>query len=124
MSIEISTAIRALDSKPRLQILGWLKNPRAYFPPQVYGDLVRDGVCAHLVKGERRCLVDPDKGWIWRIEFEGEDTLGRRIEAVGQQHSNHGTSTGLFLWTWNGARGWGENQGGIAPSYPRVKRDA
>lgn len=86
------------------------------------GYLVRDGVWAHLVKGQRRCLVDPDKGWIWRIEFEGEDSLGRRIEAVGEQQSNHGTSTGLFLWTWNGQEGWGENQGGIPPSAPRVPR--
>ncbi len=86
------------------------------------GYLVRDGVWAHIVSGERRCLVDPDKGWIWRIEFEGRDTLGRTIEAVGEQVSNHGQSTGLFLWTWNGVEGWGENQGGIAPSYPRVKR--
>jgi hypothetical protein len=83
---------------------------------------VRDGVWAHLVRGERRCLVDQDKGWIWRIEFEGEDSLGRRIEAVGEQVSNHGTGTGLFLWKWNGVEGWGENQGGIAPAYPRVKR--
>jgi len=88
------------------------------------GYLLRDGVWAHLVKGERRCLVDPDKGWIWRIEFEGEDALGRRIEAVGEQQSNHGVSTGLFLWSWNGVEGWGENQGGIAPSYRRVPRGA
>jgi len=54
LSIEISTAIRALDSKPRLQILGWLKNPRAYFPPQVYGDLVRDGVCGVLIARKLR----------------------------------------------------------------------
>ena len=86
------------------------------------GYLVRDGVWAHIVRGERRCLVDPDKGWIWRIEFEGEDALGRRIEAVGEQMSNHGTSTGLFHWKWNGVEGWGENQGGIAPSYARVPR--
>ena len=87
------------------------------------GYLVRDGVWAHIVKGERRCLVDPDKGWIWRIEFEGEDALGRRITALGEQMSNHGTSTGLFHWKWNGVEGWGENQGGIAPSYPRVPRE-
>ncbi|HXQ45583.1 MAG TPA: hypothetical protein VN806_03150 [Caulobacteraceae bacterium] len=86
------------------------------------GYLVRDGVWAHLVKGERRCLVDTDHGWIWRIEFEGEDTLGRRVVAVGQQQSNCGIGIGLFRWTWNGAEGWGENQGGVAPSYPRVRR--
>lgn len=86
------------------------------------GYLVRDGVWAHLVEGQRRCLVDPDHGWIWRIEYEGVDTLGRRLEAVGEQVSNHGTATGLFHWKWNGVEGWGENQGGIAPSYPRVRR--
>lgn len=86
------------------------------------GYLVRDGVWAHLVEGERRCLVDPDHGWIWRIEYEGVDSLGRRLEVEGEQVSNHGTATGLFYWKWNGVEGWGENQGGIAPSYPRVKR--
>jgi hypothetical protein len=86
------------------------------------GYLIRDGVWAHLVSGERRCLVDPDKGWIWRIEYDGVDTLGRTLHVEGEQVSNHGTSTGLFYWKWDGAEGWGENQGGIAPSYPRVRR--
>ncbi|MET0181756.1 MAG: hypothetical protein ABW199_02605 [Caulobacterales bacterium] len=87
------------------------------------GNWCKDGVWAPIEKGERRCLVDPDKGWIWRIEFEGEDSLGRKIEIAGDQESNHGTGTGLFYWKWNnGKEGWGENQGGIAQSYPRVKR--
>ena len=43
MSIE--TAIRALANERRLQILEWLKDPEAHFPPQVDGDLVKDGVC-------------------------------------------------------------------------------
>jgi DNA-binding transcriptional ArsR family regulator len=43
MSIE--KAIRALASERRLQILEWLKDPEAHFPPQVDGDLVKDGVC-------------------------------------------------------------------------------
>ena len=86
------------------------------------GYLIRDGVWAHLVEGQRRCLVDPDTGWIWRIEYEGVDTLGRTLHLAGEQVSNHGTATGLFYWKWDGAEGWGENQGGIAPTYPRVKR--
>jgi len=36
---------RALAHEKRLQVLSWLKDPAAYFPPQVDGDLVRDGVC-------------------------------------------------------------------------------
>ena len=42
----ISTlAIRAIANERRLQILEWLKNPTKHFPPQVDGDLVKDGVC-------------------------------------------------------------------------------
>jgi ArsR family transcriptional regulator len=40
---------RALASERRLQILQWLKDPRAHFPPQVDGDLVKDGVCGLLI---------------------------------------------------------------------------
>lgn len=43
MSVEI---YRALASEKRLQVLEWLKDPRAHFPEQVDGDLVKDGVCA------------------------------------------------------------------------------
>jgi DNA-binding transcriptional ArsR family regulator len=52
--MEILLAIRALDSKPRLQILGWLKNPRKHFPPQMDGDLVKDGVCGVLIARKLR----------------------------------------------------------------------
>ena len=43
MSIE--KAIRGLANERRLQILEWVKDPEAHFPPQVDGDLVKDGVC-------------------------------------------------------------------------------
>ena len=39
----------ALASDRRLSILNWLKEPRAHFPPQVDGDLVRDGVCSVFI---------------------------------------------------------------------------
>ena len=45
----IVSAIRALANDRRLMILEWLKQPRANFPPQVDGDLVKDGVCALLI---------------------------------------------------------------------------
>ena len=41
--------VKALANDRRLQILSWLKEPRAHFPPQVDGDLVRDGVCGVLI---------------------------------------------------------------------------
>jgi DNA-binding transcriptional ArsR family regulator len=40
---------RALASDRRLLILEWLKDPKGHFPPQVDGDLVRDGVCGVLI---------------------------------------------------------------------------
>lgn len=40
-----TSAIRALANERRLLILEWLKDPVAHFPPQVDGDLVKDGVC-------------------------------------------------------------------------------
>ncbi|HEU5195122.1 MAG TPA: metalloregulator ArsR/SmtB family transcription factor [Methylomirabilota bacterium] len=41
--------VKALASEKRLQILHWLKAPRAHFPKQVDGDLVRDGVCGVFI---------------------------------------------------------------------------
>ena len=40
---------RALSNERRLQILQWLKDPHAHFPPQLDGDLVEDGVCVVLI---------------------------------------------------------------------------
>ena len=37
--------LQALSSDKRLLILEWLKDPQAFFPRQIDGDLVRDGVC-------------------------------------------------------------------------------
>jgi DNA-binding transcriptional ArsR family regulator len=45
----LDLALRALANDRRLQILDWLKNPRRHFPPQVDGDLVKDGVCGVLI---------------------------------------------------------------------------
>jgi len=50
----ISNALRALASERRLQVLGWLKDPAAHFPPQVDGDLVKDGVCGVLIAEKLR----------------------------------------------------------------------
>ena len=45
----ILAVTKALASDRRLQILCWLKNPRAHFREQLDGDLVRDGVCGLLI---------------------------------------------------------------------------
>lgn len=41
----IEHSLRALANDRRLQVLEWLKNPRAHFAKQIDGDLVKDGVC-------------------------------------------------------------------------------
>jgi DNA-binding transcriptional ArsR family regulator len=46
ISVEV---VKALANERRLQILTWLKRPRAHFPPQVDGDLIRDGVCSVFI---------------------------------------------------------------------------
>jgi DNA-binding transcriptional ArsR family regulator len=42
-------ALRALSNEKRLLVMEWLKDPVANFPPQVDGDLVKDGVCGQLI---------------------------------------------------------------------------
>ena len=46
--------MQALGNKRRLQILEWLKEPKQHFPPQVDGDLVKDGVCGLLISRKLR----------------------------------------------------------------------
>lgn len=44
-----SEILRAVANDKRLLILKWLKEPVAHFPPQVEGDLVKDGVCGVFI---------------------------------------------------------------------------
>jgi ArsR family transcriptional regulator len=46
--------LRALASERRLQVLDWLKEPRAHFREQVDGDLAEDGVCGLLIAEKLR----------------------------------------------------------------------
>jgi DNA-binding transcriptional ArsR family regulator len=47
--MDAEATLRALANDRRLRILDWLKRPRQHFPPQVDGDLVKDGVCGLLI---------------------------------------------------------------------------
>jgi len=46
--------MQALGNQRRLQILQWLKDPERHFPPQVDGDLIKDGVCGLLIARKLR----------------------------------------------------------------------
>jgi DNA-binding transcriptional ArsR family regulator len=50
----IEEVLRALANERRLQVLEWLQHPRRHFPPQVDGDLVKDGVCGVLIARKLR----------------------------------------------------------------------
>ena len=43
--MDASRVLKTLGSQRRLEILAWLADPVAHFPPQRDGDLVDDGVC-------------------------------------------------------------------------------
>jgi ArsR family transcriptional regulator len=44
-----ATVMKALANESRLEILNWLRDPAAHFPPQRDGDLVKDGVCSLFI---------------------------------------------------------------------------
>lgn len=72
-------AIRALASERRLQVLEWLKDPRAHFPPQVDGDLVRDGVCGVLIARKLR-VSQPTVSEHMKILCRAGLVRGKRIK--------------------------------------------
>jgi DNA-binding transcriptional ArsR family regulator len=47
--MSLHTTLRALSNPSRLQILSWLRHPKKHFPPQIAGDLIKDGVCGLLI---------------------------------------------------------------------------
>jgi DNA-binding transcriptional ArsR family regulator len=49
-SLQHLRVLKAVANETRLTVLDWLKHPVANFPPQVDGDLTRDGVCADFIR--------------------------------------------------------------------------
>lgn len=47
--MKLDVVLRAMANPRRLRILEWLKDPRTHFPPQLEGDLVKDGVCGVFI---------------------------------------------------------------------------
>ncbi len=78
-SIADATVIRALANDRRLQILEWLKDPRAHFRPQVDGDLVEDGVCAVLI-AEKLGVTQPTLSEHLKVLAQAGLVRGKRIK--------------------------------------------
>jgi DNA-binding transcriptional ArsR family regulator len=77
--VKTTDTIKALANRKRLQILDWLKDPRAHFPPQVDGDLVRDGVCAVLI-AEKLGITQATLSEHMRVLVKAKLVLPRRIK--------------------------------------------
>jgi Predicted transcriptional regulators len=93
--------MRALASERRLQILEWLKDPVAHFPPQVDGDLVEDGVCSvfiadklgmtqpsatgHLKILERAGLIRGKRVKQWVFYRRNEDRIAEIKELIARE---------------------------------------
>ena len=72
-------AFKALGNDRRLQILAWLKDPRANFPPQVDGDLVEDGVCAVFL-AEKLGVSQPTLSEHMRVLTQAGLVIPKRIK--------------------------------------------
>jgi len=77
--MNIDGTLRALANPKRLQILEWLKQPRKHFPPQVDGDLVKDGVCGVLIARKLR-ISQPTASEHLRILSQAGLIRGKRIK--------------------------------------------
>jgi ArsR family transcriptional regulator len=77
--MNIAVGLQALSNKSRLQILTWLKDPTGHFPPQVDGDLVKDGVCGLLIAKKLR-LSQPTVSEHLRILSQAKLIDGKRIK--------------------------------------------
>ena len=72
-------AFKALGNDRRLQILMWLKDPRAHFREQVDGDLVADGVCGSLI-AEKLGVSQPTLSEHMRVLAQAGLVIPKRIK--------------------------------------------
>jgi DNA-binding transcriptional ArsR family regulator len=77
--MNITTGLDAISNKSRLQILTWLKDPTANFPPQVDGDLVDDGVCGVFI-ARKLGVSQPTVSEHLRILTQAKLLEGKRIK--------------------------------------------
>jgi DNA-binding transcriptional ArsR family regulator len=79
MPIDLDAGLKALANPKRLQILEWLQDPVAHFPPQRDGDLVKDGVCGQLVT-EKLGVSQPTASEHLRVLADAGFLVGKRIK--------------------------------------------
>lgn len=74
-----ATLLKALANTRRLEVLNWLKDPRAHFPSQVDGDLVKDGVCSLFI-AQKLGVTPPTASEHLRILSAAGLVRGKRIK--------------------------------------------
>jgi DNA-binding transcriptional ArsR family regulator len=77
--MNITVGLHALSNKSRLEILTWLKDPTRNFPPQVDGDLVKDGVCGCFI-ADKLGVSQPTVSEHMRILSQAKLVRGKRIK--------------------------------------------
>ena len=77
--MQLVDAIKALANDRRLLILEWLKEPEAHLPPQLYGDLVEDGVCGVFI-AEKLGLSQPTVSQHMKILCRAELVRAKRVK--------------------------------------------
>jgi ArsR family transcriptional regulator len=77
--MKFDLALRALSNERRLRILAWLRRPRKHFPPQVDGDLIKDGVCGLLIARKLR-ISQPTASEHLKILQQAGLIRGKRIK--------------------------------------------
>jgi DNA-binding transcriptional ArsR family regulator len=78
--MQIDVALKALANERRLQVLEWLRNPRAHFRPQVDGDLVKDGVCGVLLADKKLGVSPPTLSEHMRVLVDAGLVRAKRIK--------------------------------------------
>jgi len=71
--------LKALANRHRLLILNLLRDPTGNFPPQVDGDLVKDGVCAVFIE-DKLGLAQPTTAQHLKALVDAGFLIPRRIK--------------------------------------------
>ena len=71
--------VKALANERRLEIMNWLRDPARHFPPQVDGDLVKDGVCGVFL-ADKLGVSQPTASEHLRILTHAGLIRGKRIK--------------------------------------------
>ncbi len=91
--VALELVLKALASERRLQIMEWLKDPTAHFPPQEHGDPVEHGACNMFIVDKlgvsqpaatRHLKVLVDAGLVIPTRRKGWVYYRRNEEAVAE----------------------------------------